>query len=174
MTARADMLIRVLALTAGVAVSALALLAWRVPASQRTLGTDVTLEATQPGELRVRPQGPFASAHDLRPGGRPVRATLSVANAADLPLGVAVSARPGRGEASRALWVEVRVGSRVLARGPVSGLGRPSRRRFALARRGTARVQVTAWLPDSARGPLRARLATARIGFQGLATKGAR
>ena len=166
------MLIRVLALTAGVAVSALALLAWRVPASQRALGTDVALEATQPAELRLRPQGPFASARDLRPGGRPARGTLAVANAADLPLDVAVSVRPGSGEASRALWVEVRTGDRVLARGPVSGLGRPSGRRFALTRHGTARVQVTAWLPDSAGGPLRARLATARIGFRARATQG--
>ena len=45
MAARSDMLIRALALTAGVAVSALALLAWRVPASQRELGTDVSFEA---------------------------------------------------------------------------------------------------------------------------------
>ena len=57
MAAKPDTLIRALALTAGLAVSALALLAWRVPASERTLGTDVAVRAVKPGELSLDPPG---------------------------------------------------------------------------------------------------------------------
>lgn len=145
MAARPDTLIRVLALTAGLAVGAVALLAWRVPASQREVGTDLTFEAVKPGELRLDPPGRFGSAHDLRPGGPPARASLTVANAAGLPMAVTVSARPGRDRASRALRFRVR----------------PSR--FALSQRGSRRVTVRAWLPRSAGPGLRARLGTVKL-----------
>lgn len=174
MTADTDMLIRALALTAGLALSAFVLLTLRVPASERVVGTDVALEAVKPGELVLEPRGRFASARDLRPGGPPVRATLTAGNDADLPLGVAVSARPGAGEASRALWLEVRARGRVLARGPVPELGRFSRRRFSMTRRGRVRLEVAAWLPRTADGDVRARLATARLRFRALAAEGAR
>ncbi len=151
MTAKTDTLIRVLALTAGLAVSALALLAWRVPASQRVAGTDVEFRAVKPGELRLDPPGRFGSVRDVRPGGPPARATLTVSNDADLPLAVTVSARPGRGEASRALRVRV------------------SPSRFALSRRGSRRVRVTARLPESAGPGVRARLGTVKVELRGRA-----
>jgi hypothetical protein len=145
------MLIRVLALTAGLAVGVLALLAWRVPASQRVPGTDVEFRAAKPGELRLDPPGKFGSAHDVRPGGPPARAALTVSNDADLPLAVTVSARAGQGEASRALRVRV------------------SPSRFALSRRGTRRVRVTARVPESAGPELRARLGTVKLELRGRA-----
>ena len=163
------MLIRALALTAGLAVSALALLAWRVPESHGGVGTDVAFRATKPGELTLQPPGQFGSGRALRPGGPKAKAALVLTNAADLPLGVAVSARPGDGEASRELWLEVRVNGKRLARGPLSELAHPSRRKFFLTRRGSARLVATAWLPASARGNLRARLGTAQILFGGRA-----
>ena len=156
MAARTDMLIRALALAAGVAVSALALIAWRVPASERALGTDVSFEAAKPGELRLEPPGRFASARDLRPGGPAARARLTVGNHADQRLAVAAYARPGRNAASRALRVRI------------------SPRRFTLSRRGTMQLRVSASLPESARGDLRARLATVRVGFRAIAEEPAR
>jgi hypothetical protein len=150
------MLIRALALTAGVAVSVLALLAWRLPASERVLGTDVSFEAVKPGELRLEPRGRFGSGRDLRPGGPPARATLTIGNHADQPLAVSVHARPGGDAASRALRVRI------------------SSQRFTLSRRGTRRLRVSASLPESARGDLRAQLATVRIGLRARAREGAR
>jgi hypothetical protein len=149
MRANSDMLIRVLALTAGLAVSAVALFALRVPPSQRVVGTDVAFEAVKPGELRLDPSGRFGFTRDLRPGGPPTRATVRVSNDADLPLAVSVAARPGKGEASRALRFRV------------------SPSRFALARRGRRRVRVTAWLPRSDGPELRARLGTVQLKLRG-------
>jgi hypothetical protein len=145
------MLIRALALTAGLAVASVALLAWRIPASRNAPGTDVAFVADGGGELRLTPPGRFGLAHDLRPGGPAARATLRVANAADRPLEVTVTARRGPDRASRALRVRVT----------------PARLR--LSRRGSARVAVSARLSPRAGGDLRARQGTVKLSLRGRA-----
>ena len=92
----------------------------------------------------------------MRPGGPALRGTLTVGNAADLPLDVAVSVRAGRGEASRALEVSV------------------SPARFSLSRRGSQRLRVRAWLPASAGDGVRARAASADLRFRALTPRASR
>ena len=78
-----DRLARLLGILVGVAVAVVALISWRVPGGERTLGTDLRIEAFQTGEIGVAPLHPFVSAPSLLPGS-------SVAGDA------AVGARPGR------------------------------------------------------------------------------
>src|SRR5687767_10104217 len=85
--------IRTAGIATGLAVAALLVLAFRVPASGQGLGAGVRIVAAAPGELHVPDGGAVLAARGLMPGGRSVRGTLPVRNVTRGPVNVRLRAR---------------------------------------------------------------------------------
>jgi hypothetical protein len=141
--------IRTAGIASGLALAALLVLAFRVPASSELLGAGVRVTATAPGEVHVPTTGAFLRVDKLRPGGKPARATLPVTNVTRGPLDVRLRARMASHELDHALHLELREGSRVLASGTLAGL-RNWTRPLRLERAGESTVRVRAWIPAGA------------------------
>jgi hypothetical protein len=133
---------------AGLVLAALALLSWRVPASGEELGLDVRLVAMPPGELLVEQTGPFVSGRALTPGGRAAEGSLTVRNIAGRRLAFRVRGLPSARGVDRILQVELRVGGRRLASGPLGDLRAWTGRSFELDASETAALTARAWLPE--------------------------
>src|SRR5436190_1837646 len=88
-----DRLARLFGILVGVAVAVVALIAWRVPGGERTLGSDVRIEALQTGEIGVAPLHPFVSAPSLLPGSS-VAGDVTVRNQTGVPLALRLRAPP--------------------------------------------------------------------------------
>ena len=69
--------IRTAGIATGLALAALMVLAFRVPASSQSLGAGVRFEAVAPGEVHVPRTGAFLKVGGLKPGGRSARADAS-------------------------------------------------------------------------------------------------
>ena len=138
---------RTAGIATGLALAALLVLAFRVPASGQELGAGVRITAAAPGELHVpAPRGgAFLAARGLTPGGRSVRATLPVRNVTRGAVDVRLRARGGGHELDRGLHVELRARDRRLASGPLAGLRRWSRS-LRVGRGAERTVQVRAWI----------------------------
>jgi hypothetical protein len=158
-------LVRGLALTAGLTVALLALLSWRVPASQRELGADVRVDAAPRAELGLGGFDDVLSASGLQPGGPAARGATTVSNQAGRPLRVGVRLDAADAELSRLLHLELRLGGRLLARGALGALRRTSTGRAELAPGERRRLELRAWLPADRGEDFRARLAEARVIF---------
>lgn len=150
--------IRTAGIATGLALAAVLVLAFRVPASGQTLGAGVRIAAAAPGELHVPDRGAFLAAGQLTPGGRSVRAALPVRNVTRGPVDVRLRARGGGRELDRGLYVELRSGGRRLASGPLAGLRRWSRP-VRVERGGERTVHARAWIAPGADGTAGRRVA---------------
>ena len=140
---------RTAGIATGLALAALLVLAFRVPASGQGLGAGLRVVAAAPGELHV-PGGAVLAARGLTPGGRSVRGSLPVQNVTRGPVEVRLRARGGGHDLDRALRVTLRVGGRHLASGPLARLRRWSRP--VRVERGEERtVRAAAWIASGAR-----------------------
>jgi hypothetical protein len=141
--------IRTAGIASGLALAALMVLAFWVPASSQRLGAGVRITAMAPGEVHVPDSNAFLRVGKLTPGGKPARATLPVTNVTRGPLDVRLRARMASHELDRALHLELRQGDRALASGTLAGLRRwtPPLR---LERAGESTVRVRAWIPAGA------------------------
>jgi hypothetical protein len=138
--------IRSAGIATGLALAALLVLAFRVPASSDLLGAGVRFTAMAPGEVHVPTTDSFLRVGKLTPGGKPARAALPVTNVTRGPVDVRVRARTTSHELDRALRVQLRAGGRILASTTLGGLRRwtPSLR---LERAEERTVRVRAWIP---------------------------
>ena len=114
--------IRTAGIATGLALAALMVLAFRVPASGQSLGAGVRMTAVAPGEVHVPRTGAFLKAGGLEPGGKSVRATLPVTNVTRGPVDVRLRARMGNHDLDRAVHVQLRAGGRTLASTTLAGL----------------------------------------------------
>lgn len=141
--------IRTAGVATGLALAALLVLAFWVPASSHSLGAGVQMEAVAPGEVHVPNTQAFLKAGGLEPGGKSVRATLPVTNVTRGPVDVRLRARAASHDLDRALHVQLRSGGRTLASGPLARL-RSWTGSLHLARAEEQVVRVRAWIPAGA------------------------
>src|SRR4051812_14491177 len=97
--------IRTVGIATGLALAALLVLAFRVPASSQSLGAGVRITAVAPGEVHVPDTDAFLEVGQLKPGGKPARAALPVRNVTRGPLDVRLRARKTGHELDHAVHV---------------------------------------------------------------------
>jgi hypothetical protein len=146
---------RLLGIALGLCVALIALISWRVPGGERTLGADVRFEALQTGEIGVAPLHPFASAPSLLPG-KSVRGDVTVRNQTGVPLALRLRALPSTRDLDQLLVVQVSAGKRALYDGKLAGLRAGATAPLVLKPAGAQRLRVSASLPTGL-----------RTGFQG-------
>jgi hypothetical protein len=164
---------RLLGLTLGIGLAVLLMISWRIPGGSGHLGADVSLVAIPPGELVVSSDNRFAAARDLEPGRGEARGTLGVRNIAGRAQTVRVRALPSTRDLDRLLQLELRAGGRVIARGPVGDLRRFGRA-FTIPSDRSTRLEARAWLPGSAGGGWRGRIADVTLDFSAKSVGGKR
>jgi hypothetical protein len=138
--------IRTAGIATGLALAALMVLAFRVPASGQSLGAGVRMAAVAPGEVHVPSTGAFLRAGGLEPGGRSARATLPVRNVTRGPVDVRLRARMQNHDLDRAVHVQLRAGRRTLASTTLAGLRRWTGS-LRLNKAEERVVRVRAWIP---------------------------
>lgn len=152
-----DRTARLLGTAVGVCLAAAALISWRVPGGERTLGADVRIEALQTGEVGVAPLHPFASAPSLLPGSS-LTGDVTVRNQTGVPLALRLRALPSTRELDSLLGVRVSAGGRTLYAGDLGGLRTAGSRPLALQAAQSSRLHVTASLPAGLRSGFQARI----------------
>jgi hypothetical protein len=161
--------VRAAGLLAGLClVGAVALQAWRVPASPRAAGLEVDLRAVPSGEVGVAPAGAVIRARALTPGGPPARGRVRLSNRTAEELGARPRVTGGDPALDRLVEVELVAAGRVVFRGPVGRLRGDLAALVPLRRGGTADVAVRASVPRGA-----GRDAVARAGRWTLTFSGA-
>jgi hypothetical protein len=135
----------------GLAIVAIALVAWRVPPGDGTLGADVSFYSVENGNLAVSPSGPFAQKRGLEEGDE-LAGRVTVRNRTGKALRVQLRAPADRPELDSLLDVEARAGKTVLYRGRLVGLRSWTKRSFVLAPGAKQDVRLRASLPQDAGG----------------------
>jgi hypothetical protein len=138
--------IRTIGIASGLALAALLVLAFRVPASSELLGAGVRITAMAPGELHVPSSDAFLKVGKLTPGGEPARASLPLRNVTRGPVDVRVRAQMATHELDHAVRIELRADGQKLASGPLAGLRRWTRS-LTLERADERTLRVRAWIP---------------------------
>ncbi|HEY2604326.1 MAG TPA: hypothetical protein VGI67_22395 [Thermoleophilaceae bacterium] len=158
-----DRLVRPLGILLGVLLAATALVSWRVPGGQRTLGADVQIEALQTGAIGVAPIHPFVSVPSLLPG-KSSSGSVTLRNQTGVPMSVRLKAQPSVPDLDRALQIHVASGANVLYDGPLAGLrGGTSPLRLAS---GESRVlSLRASLPASLHAGYQGRIVDISLGI---------
>ena len=137
-------------LTAGLAVALALLMTWRVPVTSGTLGADVKLVATPPGELSLKPVGAFLEGSGLTAGGAAATGRLELRNVTGRMLEVRLRLLPSTPDLDRVLRVELEdAGERVLS-GTLRGLRDWSRRAISVAPGESRRVDARAYVARGA------------------------
>jgi hypothetical protein len=129
-------------LAAGLAAAVVLLSTWQVPATGGTLGADVKLVATPPGELTLKPAGMLLSGSGLVAGGAAATGRLELRNITARKLWVRVRMLPSAADLDRVLRVESEDAGSPVAIGPLGKLRRWSRRRIAIEPGESRRVDV--------------------------------
>jgi hypothetical protein len=150
-----DRLPRLLGILLGVSIAVVALVSWRVPGGERTLGANVRMEALQTGAVGVAPLHPFLSAPSLLPGSS-VAGDVTVRNQTGVRLAVRLRALPSTPELDSLLGIRVGARDQTLYDGSLAGLRTAGTRPLALNPAEAADLHVRASLPSGL-----------RTGFQG-------
>jgi hypothetical protein len=132
MTARPNTLTRWIGLALGLCLAVALLATWRVPATGGTLGADVKLVATPPGELTLKPPGAFLAARGLMAGAH-AAGRLAVRNITGRRLAVRVRMLPSNPDLDDALVVRLGDAGEPLTAGRLGGRRRWSRGTIELA-----------------------------------------
>lgn len=135
----------------GLAIVALALVAWRVPPGDGMLGADVTFFSVENGNLSVSPSGPFAQKRKLAEGDG-LTGRVTVHNRSSKAVRVQVRAPADRPDLDSLLDVEAVAGKTVLYRGRLVGLRQWTKRTFRLDPGAREDVRLRASLPQDAGG----------------------
>jgi hypothetical protein len=135
----------------GLALVALALVAWRVPPGDGMLGADVTFFSVENGNLAVSPSGPFAQKRKLEQGGE-LEGRVTVRNRTSKPVRIQLRAPADRPDLDSLLDVEAKAGKTVLYRGRLAGLRQWTTRTFHLDAGARRDVRLRALLPQDAGG----------------------
>ena len=135
----------------GLAIVALALVAWRVPPGDGVLGADVTFVAVEHRGLDVSPSGRFGGARGLATGDG-VEGSVTIRNPRDRTVRLRLRAPADRSGLDQLLRVEATAGHHVLYRGPLRGLRRWTKRSFRLGPDERKTVRLRARLGGDAAG----------------------
>lgn len=146
-----------LAFLLGLAGVALALLAWRVPGGDGTLGADVIFVSHLSGELQVSPTGPFITKAGLEPPDE-TRGTLKIRNRTGSRLAVRTRAVPDNRDLNNLLSLEIKTGKTLLFSGRLGQLPTDGTRAFVLDPRHTAPLSFRVWLPITTRSGYQGRI----------------
>jgi hypothetical protein len=141
----------------GVAIAAVALLSWRVPGGERTLGADVRMEALQTGPVGVAPLHAFLSTPSLLPG-QAVAGKLALRNQTGVPLMLRLRALPSTRDLDSLLQVRVSAGTHTLYDGGLNGLRTAGSAPLRVASARSAQLQVRAMLPSGVRSGFQGRI----------------
>jgi hypothetical protein len=134
----------------GLALVAVALLAWRIPPGEgRLVGADLIFSSGQTGELAVSPAGPFLTLTSFGPASGIASGEFQVVNRTGRRLAVHVRAEPDSEDLDRLLRVRLSAGSSGVARGELGRLRAWSTRPFVLGSGERRRVELEAWFPRS-------------------------
>jgi hypothetical protein len=155
--ARAMHWVKGLAFLLGVAGVGLALLAWRIPGGDGTLGTDVIFVSHLSGELQISPTGPFITKAGLEPADE-AEGTLKVRNRTGSRLAIRPQAVPDNRDLNRILWLEIKRGETSLFSGRLGRLPSEGARAFLLDPGDTAPLSFRAWLPITIRSGYQGRI----------------
>jgi hypothetical protein len=149
-----------LGFVAGLAVAAVLVLGWRVPAGSGELGLELRVIVHSTGELGVSPAGEVAAAGGLRPGSAHDRvdARTTVTNQTSRPLLLRVRARPSSRDLDDSLTVTVRAGGRRLFRGPLGKLRSETRSGLRMAARTSVPLAISAHIPARVKTGYEARI----------------
>jgi hypothetical protein len=142
---------RVVGFCFGLAIVALALIAWRVPPGDGMLGADVTFFSVENGNLAVSPAGPFAQKRKLEQGDE-LEGRVTVGNRSSKPVRIQLRAPADRPDLDSLLDVEATAGKTVLYRGRLVGLRQWTTRTFRLDPGARKDVRLHAVLPQDAGG----------------------
>jgi hypothetical protein len=146
-----------LAFLLGVAGVGLALLAWRIPGGDGTLGADVIFVSHLSGELQISPTGPFITKAGLEPSDE-AEGTLKVRNRTGTRLAIRPRAVPDNRDLNRILWLEIKNGNTLLFSGRLGRLPKDGARTFVLAPQQSGALNLRAWLPISIRSGYQGRI----------------
>ena len=135
----------------GLAIVALALVAWRVPPGDGTLGADLTFFSVENGNLAVTPSGAFAQKRGLEEGDE-LAGRVTVRNRTGKAIRIQLRAPADRPELDALLDVEATAGKTVLYRGRLAGLRHWTKRSFVVAPHAGHDVRLRATLPQDAGG----------------------
>ena len=135
----------------GLAIVALALVAWRVPPGDGTLGADLTFFSVENGNLAVTPSGAFAQKRGLEEGDE-LAGRVTVRNWTGKAIRIQLRAPADRPELDALLDVEATAGRTVLYQGRLVGLRHWKKRSFAVAPHARQAVRLRATLLQDAGG----------------------
>jgi hypothetical protein len=147
------------------ATLAVALLAgWSVPGGTRPAPASVTLAADRSDDLDFGAAAVSIGHARLAPGSPALERAFTARNATASALVVRIRAVPQDVSLDDALALRVSTGHATIFSGPLRDLRSRGSDTFALASHETARIDVRAWLPASARG-YQARVETVPLRF---------
>jgi hypothetical protein len=161
---RAMQWLKGLAFLLGVAGVGLALLAWRIPGGDGTLGADAIFVSHLSGELQVSPVGPFITKAGLEPSDE-AGGALTVRNRTGRRLAIRPRPVPDNRDLNRLLHLELKSGNTRLFTGPLGRLPKDGTRAFVLAPRQSARLTFRAWLPIETRSGYQGRIVQVDVTF---------
>jgi hypothetical protein len=150
-------LVRPLGLVLGVVLAATALVSWRVPGGERSLGADVQVEALQTGAIGVAPLHPFLSVPSLLPG-RSANGAVTLRNQTGVAMAVRLRAMPSTRDLDGLLRVRVSDARTVLYDGTLGGLRATGTNPLRLAAGRSDKLNLQSSLPSSLRSGFQGRI----------------
>jgi hypothetical protein len=162
----ATQFVRAGAFLAGLAVAAIAVAGWRVPAHSNP-GASLQLVAVGTSELQSTPPHPFTISDDLKPGAdRGAAGRVSLHNTMEQPLAVHIRTLPSVTDLDKLLRVEASAAGKEVFRGRLSDLHSWSERAFVVPSHRETELRTRFWLPASVKRGYQNRDATVTIEFK--------
>jgi hypothetical protein len=166
MTRIARRLTAVLGVGVGIVAGAALIVLGRVPGGSDVPTARVAFSADQSGELAVSPLEAVLVRDRLRPStGEGPEGSVDVTNQTGAALLVTVRANPDSAELDDVLMVRIGVADRSLYTGSLGGLRDPGSDPFPLDAGATARLAISAWLPQGLDPDWAGRWADVRLKF---------
>ena len=134
---------------AGLAIAAVLVAGWRVPAPKAP-GASLRVTAAGTSELTSTPAHPFLVTSDLQPG-HPVSRKVVLTNTMAQPLAVRLHAVPVDQDLDKLLLVKASAGGKTVFAGTLGELRHWSPRSFVVPYRGQTALQTSFWLAKSTR-----------------------
>ncbi len=158
--------VRAGAFLAGLAVAAMAVAGWRVPAHSNP-GAKLQLVAVGTSELQSTPPHPFTISNALKPGAsRGGVGRIALRNTMEQPLAVRIHTLPSITDLDKMLRVEATAKGKQIFRGRLEDLHSWSKRQFVVPSHQETQLQARLWLPESVKRGYQNREATVTIEFK--------
>ena len=149
---------------AGLAIAAVLVAGWRVPA-QKAPGASLRVTAAGTSELTASPTHPFLVASDLQPG-HPVSRKVVLTNTMAQPLAVRVHALPADFDLDKLLQVKASAEGKAVFAGSLGELRHWSPRSFVVPRGGQTALATSFWVDRSSRKGYQQRQAEIKLEFK--------